>query len=412
MVELRLERIVHGGLSLARLAGGRLVLVRGGIPGELVRGRPEEHAGVLRAEAEEVVEPSPDRLPALRHPGLDYGHIRYPRQLALKREVLIDALNRALPSGSPPVTVEEARPSPSLWRYRSAVQPLVTAEGLGYRRPGSNDPVVLNDDPLANRSVAQVWQELLRRPPPKGVREVAIRGNDRGEALLALIATSPQRTLLPYAHELVASGVSGVAYARYDARGRFRGGSERLAGGKRIRQAYGGLDVSVSVSSFAQPNPEAASVLYRDAAATAGEGRVAFELFAGAGLIAMHLAPSFERVEAVEIDRSSVSRGAEDARRLGIDNVVFHAGDARKSPVPAEAELIAVDPPRSGLGRDTRELIDSSRADRLLYVSCDPATWARDMAHFLASGWEIRLARPYDFYPHTHHVELLSLLVR
>ncbi|MEX2541914.1 MAG: hypothetical protein WD314_08895 [Trueperaceae bacterium] len=412
MIELRLERIVHGGLSLARLPEGRLVLVRGGIPGELVRGRPEERSGVLRAEAEEIIEPSPDRLPVLRHPGLDYGHIRYSRQLELKREVIVDALNRALPSGSQPVAISEVCPSPSLWRYRSAVQPVVTDEGLGYRQPGSNAAVVLDDDPVANRSVAEVWRELLRRPPPKGVREIAIRGNDRGEALLALIATSPQRTLLPYAHELVEAGVIGVAYARYDARGRFRGGSERLAGGKRIRQVYGDLDVSVSVTSFAQPNPDAAAALYRDAAVAAGAGKFAFELFAGSGLIAMHLAPSFGRVEAVEIDRGSVSRGSADARRLGIQNIAFHAGDALKSPIPAGAELIAVDPPRSGLGRETRELIDSSSADRLLYVSCDAATWSRDTAYFLGTGWHLRLARPYDFYPHTHHVEIMSLLAR
>jgi 23S rRNA (uracil1939-C5)-methyltransferase len=412
VTDLRLERMVHGALSLARLPGGRLVLVRGGIPGELVRGRIAEVSGVLRADAEEVVEPSEDRLPAPAHPGLDYGHIRYPRQLGLKREVVVDALGRALPAALEGVRIEAVRPSPAIWRYRSAVQPVVTAAGLGYRLPGSAAAVELPDDPVANPAIAGAWRVLQRRSPPKGVREIALRGNDRGEVLLALIATSPQRTLLPYSHELVAAGVVGVAYARFDARGRFRGGSERLAGARRIWQAYGELELSVSATSFAQPNPGAAGALYRDATATAGTGRAAVELFAGSGAIAMYLARSFERVEAVEIDRGSVSRGREDARRLGIENLVFHAEDARRAEIPGDAELVAVDPPRSGLGRETRELIDSSKAERLLYISCDPATWARDVAAFAGSGWRLDVARPYDFYPHTHHVEMLSLLSR
>jgi 23S rRNA (uracil1939-C5)-methyltransferase len=372
-------------------------------------------SGVLRADAEEVLEPSEDRLPAPAHPGLDYGHIRYPRQLELKREVVVDALARALPAPLEAVRIESVRPSPAIWRYRSAVQPVVTAAGLGYRLPGSGVAVELPDDPVANSAIAGAWRELLRRRPPKGVREIALRGNDRGQVLVALIATSPQRTLLPFAHELVeagVAGVAGVAYARFDARGRFRGGSERLAGARRIRQAYGELEVSVSATSFAQPNPLAAGELYREAVAAAGAGRTAVELFAGSGAIAMNLARSFERVEAVEIDRGSVSRGREDARRLGIENLTFHAEDARRAEIPGDAELVAVDPPRSGLGRETRALIDSSTAERMLYISCDPATWARDVAAFAGSGWKLDLARPYDFYPHTHHVEMLSLLSR
>lgn len=388
------------------------MLVRGGIPGELVRGRPEESSGVLRAEVEEVLEPSMDRLPALSHPGLDYGHIRYPRQLQLKHEVVVDALSRASPAAGLSAAVAHVTPAPEIWRYRSAVQPVVTASGLGYRRPGSSQAVTLPFDPVANAAVAGAWELVSGASAPKGVREVAIRGNDHGHSLLALIATSPQRTLLAYAHELVRSGISGVSYARFDSRGRFRGGSERLAGVKRITQNYGGLELSVAVASFAQPNPHAAGALYREAVEVAEGGGSALELFAGSGAISLHLAKVFRKVEAVEIDRSSVSRGREDARRLAIDNVSFQAADARRTDLPSHLDLVVVDPPRSGLAREVRERIDASSAGRLLYISCDPATWARDVGHFTTRGWKLQLARPYDFYPHTHHIELLSLLSR
>lgn len=404
--------MVHGGVALARLAGGRLALVRGAIPGELVRAELEEVSGVLRAQAAEILEASPDRLPAPEHPGLDYGHIRYQRQLELKHEVVVDALRRALKDSGETAVVSPVEAAPAIWGYRSAVQPVVVAGQLGYRVPNSDRAVLLDRDPTANEAIAGAWREIAKRRLPKGVREVALRGNDQGEVLVALIATSPQRSLLPYAHDLIRSGVKGVAYAPHDTRGRFRGGSSRLAGARRIKQRYGAFEVSVSVSSFAQPNPAAASELYSQLVSVAGSGSVALELFAGSGVIAFHLAGSFGRVDAVEIDRGSVERGRSDAERLAIDNVHFHRSDVRGEAIPEEVELVVVDPPRAGLGRETREAIEVSRTKRLLYVSCDPATWARDLAHLRAAGWRLELARPFDFYPHTHHIEILSLLVR
>jgi 23S rRNA (uracil1939-C5)-methyltransferase len=410
--ELRLERIVHGGVALARLSGGRLVLARGGIPGELVKADVVERSGVLRGNVTEVVESSADRLPALGHPGLDFSHIRYPRQLELKHEVVTDALRRALRSKEADGVVSSVEASPALWGYRNTVQPVMTKDGPGYRLPESDSVRALDGDPVANAAVNEVWRLLRAKAPPKGVREVAIRGNDAGEALIALIATSPQRSLLPYAHELTSQGVVGVTYARHDSRGRFRGGSERLAGAKRIMQVYGDFELSVTVSSFAQPNPLAAGALYWHAARAVGSGRRAVELFAGSGTMALHLSQAFTSVEAIEIDRASVARGREDAERLGIANVEFQAADARDADLSGEIDLIVADPPRSGLGRPVRDLIHGSSAGRLLYISCDPATWARDVADLTERGWRLELACPYDFYPHTHHVEMLSLLSR
>lgn len=404
--------MVHGGLAIARLQGGRVVLVRGGVPGELVAAEPYESSGVLRAEVSEVIEASADRVERPRHPGLDYGHIAYHRQLELKREVVRDALGRALSARELLPPVSEVTPSPRIWSYRSAIQPAVSSGRLGYRLPGSDRVVELAHDPVANEALQTVWKLLSARRLPKGVREVAMRGNDEGEVLLALVATSPQRTLLEFAHELVREGVTGVSHARFDARGRFRGGSSRLAGARRIDQRYGRFDVTVTVSSFAQPNPSAASRLYLRLSEIAGAGDKATELFAGSGIIAFHLAARFGSVAAVEIDRGSVQRGAEDARRLGIDNVSFVRADAREARFEKGSDLIAVDPPRSGLSRQLREEIGRSAARRLLYVSCDPATWARDVAHLRQLGWRLDLVEPFDFYPHTHHVELLSHLSR
>ena len=179
-----------------------------------------------------------------------------------------------------------------------------------------------------------------------------------------------------------------------------------------IRQRYGDFELTVTATSFAQPNPAAASRLLRELTRTAGTGAHALDLYAGGGVIGLHLAEGFEQVTALELDRSSVVRGERDARRLGVKNLSFVHADARKLANLPDAELITVDPPRAGLAKAARQAITASKAERLLYVSCDVATWARDVAEFEAAGWRLERAQPFDFYPQTHHIEMLSLLTR
>src|SRR5690606_16786221 len=182
------------------------------------------------------------------HPGLDLGFVSYPRQLELKREVVADSLARALGEARPvpPVT---AAPSP--WHYRSAVQPATVSAGLGYRRPGSDDVVVLGEDPTAMDAVNAAWRKAveLRAHMAVGARELAIRANDAGEALLAIVTSTPARKLLPLAHALVVAGIHGVVSAPYDPRGRFRRGAERLAGRRTVLQRSGGLGLTGNATS-------------------------------------------------------------------------------------------------------------------------------------------------------------------
>lgn len=404
--------MVHGGACLARLPGGRLALVRGGIPGETVRTELRTVAGVQQGTVLEVISPSADRVEPTRHPGLDLDHIAYPRQLELKRETVIDALRRALQGDEWPGTVAATVASPETWNYRNTVQPVVLKGRLGYRKPASNEVVLLDGDPVANQAIRTAWQTVQEAGIAKGVREIVFRGVDSGEALLVLVASASARNFLDYAHDLVARGIAGVAYAEFDPRGRFRRGSQRLAGSRQLQQVFGDFSLSVTASSFAQPNTRAAGLLYRRLKDIAGQGQEAHDLYAGSGAIAFHLAGGFDRVYAFEIDRSSVKRGSRDADRLGLDNVQFEGGDVKQADFGRGADLISVDPPRSGLGREVRDLIHASDAGRLVYVSCDVATWARDVADFSSRGWQLELVEPFDFQPHTHHVELLSRLTR
>jgi 23S rRNA (uracil1939-C5)-methyltransferase len=443
VLELLVDRPVHGGRCVAypvdspppdsdgptadaRPRRGRVVLLAGGIPGEVVRATVAVHKGVSFGDVTEVVAPSADRVPAPAHPGLDLGHVALERQLRWKHEVLLDAARRAgvaVASEVPAVV-----PSPAAWGYRSGIQPAIGAgvggagaadEGagvpptpLGYRRPGAHDVVVLTSDPTANAACAAAWSALEATPLPAGVVEVAIRGNDDGVSLVALVARGEARDALDAAHALVRAGVGGVALAPYDARGRFRGGAQRLAGARSLHQRYGDAEITLSATAFAQPNPAAAGALFRTLASWAPPSRHALDLYAGNGVIAMHLAPRSERVTVVEIDRGAVERGRADAARAGLGHLMYLRLDAREVRLPDDVDLVSVDPPRAGLALATRRAIAESRVRTLIYVSCDPATWARDVADLQGAGFRLDRLQPYDFQPHTHHLELLSLLTR
>ncbi len=443
LLELTVDRPVHGGRCVAypdasgtgtatgtdgasdRAVRRRVVLVAGAIPGERVRARVEVRKGVAFGETVAVLTADGDRVEPAAHPGLDLGHVAYVRQLGLKREVLEDAMRR---SGleAPEDGDLDVVPSPATWGYRNAIQPAVGAPGergasdvdptggtaLGYRRPGGHDVVVLDDDPTANEACQAAWRALEATRLPRGVVEVSLRGNDAGEALATLVATTEARAALDAAHALVAAGLHGVGLAPYDARGRFRGGAQRLAGARTILQRYGDVELTLTATAFAQPNPAAAGTLFRELAAWAPAARHALDLYAGSGVIGMHLAPRVDRVTCLEIDRGAVDRGRADAARLGLTNVHHVRLDVRDVQVPDDVDLIVVDPPRAGLAAATRGAIAGSRARTVLYVACDVATWARDVADLTKAGFRLDRLRPYDFQPHTHHLELASRLVR
>lgn len=408
MTELRIEKMLHQAKGLARLPDGRVALIKAVLPGELVRASLASHKGVLQGTATSILEASEARIPASEHPGLDYSHITYQRQLELKHEVITDVIARQLSTRIPVPVVTAA---PSEWRYRNTVQPVVTRAGLGYRQPESHNVVLLAEDPVANAGIQAVWQHLQTIGIPKGIRELVIRANAKGEALLCLIAAASARNYLAFAHELLSERILGVSYAKYDLRGRFRSGSERLAGVRSLTETYGRYSVSMTVSSFAQPNPEAASLLYRRLEQLAPGGKRALDLYAGSGIIGMHLCRKYPEVIALDIDRGSVSRGQQDAERLGLA-LSFICADAKDVQIPDQLDLICVDPPRAGLNQQLRQKLGASRSPCLIYVSCDVATWARDVADFQSQGWTLQSLEAFDFYPQTHHIELLSVLTR
>ncbi len=400
--------MLHNAFSLARLPDGQVCLIKGALPNELVKTRLEPNKGVLQGQVLEIIEPSPHRIKPSIHPGLDYSYIDYDYQLELKQEVIKDAIHRAIKEE---LVVAKPKAAPKIWNYRSSVQPAVAATGLGYRKVNSNEIVILETDPVANMAINDIWLKIAKQKKPKGIKEIVFRAND-SEVLVSLIASASARNYMNYAHDLLKIGVAGVSYAQYDSRGRFRKGSERLAGKRNILQKYGNFEITVNASSFSQPNPSAAGQMFIDANILVPSGQNMLELYAGSGIISMHLADKFKNILATEINKSSLVRGQRDIKRLGIDNIEFRQANAKTFEIPTNIDLIAIDPPRAGLNAQARAKLNNSSAKHILYVSCDVVTWARDVADFRKKGWNLDYFQAYDFYPHTHHIEMLSILSR
>ncbi|GLV47801.1 RNA methyltransferase [Thermus sp. LT1-2-5] len=401
---MRVEKLVPGGFGLARTEEGA-VLVKGALPGEVVQGRPVRRKGALFLEDVELLEPHPERYPHPLPPSADLP-LAYEAQLPLKQALVQDALERIAKLQAPLLPIH---PSPRALGYRTAAQyarhPL---GGLAYRLPESHALYPLEEDPLVAEPLAWAFQLLRTWPLP--VEEVVLRGSLlEGKVLLGLIGGSLEALKRP-AKALVKEGFAGVVFGEPSPKGRFRGRVTPLHGERTLLERFGPLTATVSVESFSQVNPLAAGDLLAEAGGLVQGGKRALELYAGSGLLSLLLAPRYGEVVAVEVSKEAVRRGEADRKRLGVENLRFHRGDVREATRFGRFDLVVVDPPRAGLTPEVRAYLLESRPREILYLACDPATWARDVGALAQGGYRLAFVRPYDFFPFTHHVEVLSLL--
>ncbi|MFC5848352.1 class I SAM-dependent RNA methyltransferase [Deinococcus petrolearius] len=406
LITLEIEKLVAGGLGLARDESG-VVLVRGALPGERVTARLRAGKGVRQGDVVEVLRRSPDRVDGPELPTADLAFASYAAQLAYKRAFVEEALTRIAKVRH---TVGATVPSPSEWHYRNTAQYLVTPQGLAYRERRGHGAQAFTQDPLVMEQIRAV-AERLDPEHLDPATEVAFRASQlTGEVVAAIIGAGEPKQFLRASDHLMDSGVVGVSLAQPAGR-RFSAGVRLIAGESEIREQFGRVQVSVSATGFAQVNPAAAGLAYLRAAELAGTGEHAVDLYGGAGAIARHLSGQFRRVTVLDSAAEALARGRQDVALSGEKNVTYRSGDAARFS-ELGTDVIVVDPPRAGLEAEAREQIHASTADRLVYVSCDPATWARDVGEFARRGWKLGEVTPHDFYPQTSHVEIVSVLNR
>jgi 23S rRNA (uracil1939-C5)-methyltransferase len=383
---LEITSLAAGGEGIAREPSGRVLFVRGGVPGDLVRVRiAEAHKRFARAEIAELVRASKARVapPCAVHGecgGCGWQQIDYETQLAAKRAILCDALSRigGVQLETLEAPVEVAR-SPQPYGTRSRARLLFRNGRVGYRRARSHALVATSECPILAPPLARALAQIAASPP-RGEGELDLACGDDG-------AVSVSGARLP-------------GFAQRD-----------------ISLAAPGGRVGVSPRGFFQAHATLRGALADAVLAGAGEGGRLLELHAGAGFFTLGLAARFREVVAVE----SAPRAASDLRanlaragRGGVRVLEMRAARALASrEVQGFApEAIVLDPPRTGIGEGEARALAGLRARRVVYVSCDPVTLARDLRVLIAAGYRLARCDGFDLFPQTPHVEALAVLTR
>ncbi|GAA2420179.1 class I SAM-dependent RNA methyltransferase [Nonomuraea africana] len=411
MVELEVGPVAHGGWCVARHEG-RVVFVRHALPGERVVAEiTEETTRFLRADAVEILEPSPDRVtPPCPYagPGLcggcDWQHATLEAQRGLKASVVAEQLSR-LAGITRDVVVEEVPGAKDGLGWRTRVQFAATRDGvIGFRKHRSHDIQPVDACLIAHPSVEEVGVEGHTWRNSMGVEVIASSSGEHA----VVIAPKPR---------------SSVAVPELDAPASIlvnqgKGRTEPRHGSGMLHEQVGDRTFQVTGSGFWQVHPGAAETLLDAVLSYAAPepGEWALDLYCGVGLFAAGLAEAVGpsgAVFAVESEATAVRDARANLRDLPWAQVERGRVEGALDRFEIErADLVVVDPPRSGLGREVVNRVASLEASRVVYVSCDPATLARDLAWFAELGYTLADLRAFDAFPMTHHVECVALLVR
>jgi 23S rRNA (uracil1939-C5)-methyltransferase len=424
---------------------GFVVFVRGGLPGDLVRARvTKTKRGFAEAVAESVLEPSGERVQApCRHFGVCGGcrfqDLAYGAQLASKEQQVRDALVRIGRVADPPL--EQIVPAASVYGYRNKLEySFAAGEGgfeLGFHRAGRWDAIVdieecLLTTPVGNeiRLAVREWareEQLEPYDQATGagyLRHLVVReGRNTGQILVLLVTAPGERFETGYLVDVLRRfpQVRSIHWAINDTPAeRTNVPTKLLWGEEAIEEEVLGLRFRLRPGAFFQTNTEMAEQLYalaREYAALSGVENV-LDLYCGTGTIALALARDARAVWGLEISEEAVACAIENAELNGIENARFFAGNVGQTleelvEESGAPDVVVVDPPRAGLAGKALRRTGALGAERIVYVSCNPTTLASDLQVLRDEfGYGLRRCRPVDMFPHTPHVESVSLLTR
>ena len=432
-----IEGYGEGGMGVARI-DGRVVFVHGALRGEKCRVLIlKTLKSVAFAKVLEVLEPSGERITPdcpyfPRCGGCTYRHIRYEEELRLKKQRVQDNLSRI---GGSDVTVEEILGAQDTLRYRNKAQYPVSKDGaVGFYRARTHEVIecehCLLVKPEAD-AAAEALREYMQSCRVAGydektgrglVRHLYIRSNAAGESLVCVLVNGNR---LPQEEALVAllrdacPKCRGIVLGTNTKKGNVILGDRyrTLWGEDRLEDTLCGKRFRLSVPSFYQVNRAQAERLYAKAiefANLTGQETV-LDLYCGAGTITLALSNHAKRALGAEIVPEAIDDARENAVRNGVRNAEFFCGDAsdvakKLAQEHLRPDVITVDPPRKGLAPDVVESIAAMQPERVVYVSCDSATMARDVKRFADLGYTAARAAAVDMFPRADHVETVCLL--
>ena len=462
-LSVTIDDLAYGGEGVGR-ADGYVVFVPGGVPGDTVRVRlTQARARFGRGTIESIERPSPDRVeapcPYFGHcGGCRLQHLRYEAQLSLKTKQVTDCLQRL--GGVGTFEMRPILPAPEIYGYRNKMEFTVARADAGERavpkgrrlEPAAGDggPVVglheadrydavldierclLQSDRMnalldeARRFIAERRLTVYNQESGEGLlRFLMLReGRGTGEAMINIVTSAPSvpelEPLVGRVQARVPETSSIVLNVNPKKASVAVGVEEHLLGGRdHIRESLGGLTFQVSAGSFFQTNTAQAERLFGlvlDAAALTGEETV-LDLYAGTGAISLLLARRCRRVFGIEVAPAAVADAVRNAEINGITNCTFLAGEVRFV-LPelisrgVSADVAVCDPPRAGFHPKALAALATLAPGRIVYVSCNPATLARDVGDLARSGYRVEWVQPVDMFPHTPHIEVVAHLTR
>ena len=443
MLELAVDDLAFGGEGVGR-ADGYVLFVRGGLPGDRLRVRiTETRARFGRAVIDGVLVPSPDRVEPPcpyfgRCGGCRLQHLAYPAQLAFKEKQVRDCLTRL--GGLPAFELRPIVPAPAPYGYRNKMEFTVAGPtaAIGLHEAERYD-VVLDIERclLQSETMNTLLDELRRQVRERALsvweptteqgllRFVAVReGRRTGEAMVNVVASAPAvERLMPVADALRARvpATTSVVLNVNDKKASVAVGSEEhlLLGRDHITERLGDVNFRVSAASFFQTNTDQAERLFAlvaDACELTG-AEIVFDLYAGTGAISLLLAGRARHVYGIEVAPAAVADAIRNAEANAIDNCTFLAGEVRHV-LPALARdgvrpaVVVADPPRAGFHPKALGALAGLAPARIVYVSCNPATLARDVGELTRQGYRLEWVQPVDMFPQTPHIEAVARLTR
>lgn len=442
--ELEITGLGHSGEGVGRYHGFT-VFVPGALPGEKVTATAEVvKQNYAKARLGAVLTPSPDRVPPRcavyeRCGGCQFQHLSYLAQLAVKRQTVIDAVARIGKLGD--VTVHPTLGAAEPWHYRNKMQfPVGLAGGrlaVGCFAPGSHDIVDVDDCHIqhaANNAVARTVRAALAElgiPPydeksGRGVvRHVLGRvGTASGEIMTVIVTATAD---LPRKESVIASlrrelpGLVSVVHNVNPARTNVILGRQTTTiwGRDTILDRIGDFLFRVSARSFFQVNTAQAAVLYGKAEEYTGltGTETVIDAYCGTGTITLFLARRAAKVYGIEVVADAVADARANAAANSVGNVEYIVGDAVEVMPKLRARgvqphAIVVDPPRAGCAPVVLDTFVRMRPERIVYVSCNPASLARDLAVLADGGYRVKEIQPVDMFPQTFHIESVVRLQR
>ncbi|MDE0804177.1 MAG: TRAM domain-containing protein [Acidimicrobiales bacterium] len=394
-VDVAITDVAAGGDGLGHAPDGRVVFVRGGVPGdEVVVEVTEDRERMLRGVVDTVIVPSPDRVrPPCPHVasgcgGCGWQHIEPRAQRSLKARIAEESLRRIGKFDDVEGTIG-AGPDLPVEAFRTTVRCLVENGRAAFRTPGGHDAVPVDSCMVAHPGL----QELIAEGDFGDATEVTLRiGAETGERLVRFDPRVPENVRLPADVRVI--------------------GADQLRKGRRawFTDVVEGHAFRISADSFFQTRTDGAAALVA-AVRDAGDGRwgsgTLVDLYGGVGLFAACLGNGM-----TVMDVESNHAAAADARHnlAHLDAQIVRVAAQKWN--PSAADIVVADPPRAGLGADVVRSIVATEADRVVLVSCDPASFGRDARLLADSGYERRTTTAIDLFPQTPHVELVSRFER